>query len=207
MNGERVVYLPSTDFLDACKLKLKDAAPEGYEGVYQESKGEAVAVNFSSIAMVCAKATKSETVYGILRDIFAKIIENPKDRALNIELKNLGYLSFSPSAPGYLTFSEKKELPLEQVEKKELTTDNVEQLSTMIDTISNKLSTGGPCLSVRSGFLTNLSVKTPSHASKVQSSTSVTRKADYWVDYRRRFRKKQLMDTDSIFETKSYSSA
>lgn len=166
-------------------------------------------VNFGSIAMVCDKGVKAETVYGVLKDMFSKIIENSKDRGLNIALKDLGHIIYNPSAPGYLSFSEKKpDEPDYAPSQQKLTLDNVEQLSTMLDTISNKLSTGGATMSVRSGYFSNMSIRTPgSRFSKPQSVTSINRRPGYWAEHRRKLRKAALVDTDSIFEAKSMTKA
>lgn len=43
----------------------------------------------------------------------------------------------------------------------DLTKENVEALGSILDTLSHRLSTDGATLSVRSGFFSNMSVKTP----------------------------------------------
>lgn len=210
-DGEKPQFLASPDFLGACKLKMKDmgeAVQDSYAEIYNAAAKQAQVVNFGSIAMVCDKGVKSETVYGVLKDMFSKIIENSKDRALNIALKDVGHIVYSPSAPGYLSFTDKRpDDPDMALGKQKLTIDNVEQLSTMLDTISNKLSTDGATLSVRSGYFSNLSIKTPgSRFSKPQSVTSIARRPGYWADHRRKLRKAQVVDSDSIFEAQSMGS-
>ena len=190
--------MPSPDFLAACRLKVKsdlrealgEAGADGsYEVIYNAAAKQAQAANFGSIAMVCDKGVKAETVYSVLKEMFGRITENSKDRGLNVALKDLGIIVYSPSEPGYLSFVEKRPDDAESVAggQRKLTLENVEQLSTMIDTISNKLWTGGATLSVRSGYFSNLSVRTPgSRFSKPQSVTSIAKRSGYWVEHRRR---------------------
>ena len=107
MKGEIAEYLPSPDYLDGLKLKLKDHPLDEYPKMYEEAAKGATAVNFGSIAMVCIKNTKSETVYNILKHVFQKVIENPKDRGLNLNMTNLGCICYNPSRPGYISFTVK----------------------------------------------------------------------------------------------------
>lgn len=97
MKGEQPEFLPSPDYLDGIKLKLKDYPLNEYPDTYSEVAKGAVPINFSSIAVVCAKGTKSETVYSILKQTFSKVIENPKDRGLTLNMVNLGAICYNPS--------------------------------------------------------------------------------------------------------------
>ena len=67
----------------------------------------------------------------------------------------------------------------------------------MVDGLSHRLSSQGPTLSIRSGYLTNLSVRTPrTMCSIAQSDTSVAKTKSYW-----RNRNHKAPKADSIFET------
>lgn len=206
--------MASKDFLDACKLKMKDQPTENYDDLYASAAKNAVPVNFGSIAMVCGQNTKAETVYTVLKDFMGRVVSNSKDRGLLLKIARVGYLMYKPSEPGYLSFTDKSsdlvedERPAQMQHETpaELSKKNVEALGSILDSLSHRLSTDGATLSVRSGFFSNMSVKTPrTILSNAQSTTSIARKDNYWQAFKRKLRHKTV-DADNIFEAKSQTS-
>ena len=58
-------------------------------------------------------------------------------------------------------------------------------------------------MSIKSGFLSNLTIKTPrSNFSNILSQNSIIKDPNYWSSYTKKLRKIAVND-DSIFETKS----
>ena len=109
------VFWPSPDFLRASKLKMKSGSlsSETYDELYAnqlKAEPKPTALNFGSIALVCASSVRTENAYKILKEIFAQVVSSPHDQAFRLKLKGFGVLKINDGAQGYIEFVSLKEL-------------------------------------------------------------------------------------------------
>lgn len=195
-------FWPSPDFLAASRLRLKDESfsPDTYSELYNNQLStdaeenardaqRAVTLNFASIAMVCGSTVKTETAYKILKGAFAYVVDNPNDQALRLKLKGFGVLQINDRGHGLIRFRSLKEDEedrsaalevringrLGKTKKAPTERQEMDDLRNFIDAASYRLSAGGAdgTISIKSGFLSNMSVRTPRSKLSLQSVTSL----------------------------------
>lgn len=175
------IFWPSPDFLKASKLKQKSdvsLSAETYDELYAnqlKSEPKPLDLNFGSIALVCSSSVKTENAFKVLKDIFNHVVQHSNANAFRLKLKGFGVLKINDGTMGTLEFVRQSEDEFlgeddpEAKKKKKAPQDEAAQLDDIrnfIDGVSYKLSGLGTdgTLSIKSGFISNMSVRTPRSA-------------------------------------------
>jgi len=168
--------------------------------------------------MVCGSTVKTETAYKILKGAFAYVVDNPNDQALRLKLKGFGVLQVNDGGHGLIRFRSLKEDEEDRTAALEVRINGhlgktkrapterqeMDDLRNFIDAASYRLSAGGAdgTISIKSGFLSNMSVRTPRSKLSLQSVTSLQR--ENWSQYRAKSKglslTKAAADGDDIFK-------
>jgi len=186
--GDQIKFYPSPEYIEAGRFKqakwlrqeVEEAESQDYAAFYSSLKAgtDVQTLNFASLATVCDSS--ADSVKQILVDLFSCLVEVNRKSKKEVKVnfgKQLGCLCLNLS--GHLNFETTQNDyggdTLSFFKPSKSVRDNGSDASTVLDGASAILSGGGGmAFSVKSGFLSNITVDTPkSFFSKRSTHTNI----------------------------------